>query len=74
MERARLLSDLPSLVRQRFAQDYKVVIHAALRSLSKDQKLSLDDLIFTSVEDEDTVKRDCLIRYHPQGDRGAVGL
>ena len=35
----------------RFAQDYKVVIQVTLRSLSKDQKLSLEDLIFTSVGD-----------------------
>ena len=34
-----------------FAQDYKVVIQVTLRSLPKDQKLSLEDLIFTSVED-----------------------
>ena len=34
----------------RFAQDYNIVIHVALRSLPKDQqKLSLQDLIFTSV-------------------------
>ena len=35
----------------RLAQDYKVVIQVTLRSLSKDQKLSLEDLIFTSVRD-----------------------
>ena len=35
----------------RFAQDYKVVIQVTLRSLPKDQKLSLEDLIFTSVGD-----------------------
>ena len=40
----------------RFAQDYKVVVQVTLRSLPKDQKLSLEDLIFTSVEDEDAVK------------------
>ena len=34
-----------------FAQDYKVVIQVTLRSLPKDQKLSLEDLIFTSVGD-----------------------
>ena len=40
-----------------YAQDYEVVVLVTLRSLPKDQqKLSLDDLIFTSVEDEDTVK------------------
>ena len=33
----------------RLAQDYKVVIQVTLRSLPKDQKLSLEDLIFTSV-------------------------
>ena len=41
----------------RFAQDYDIVIHVALRSLSKDQqKLSLKDLIFTSVGDADIVE------------------
>ena len=35
----------------RFAQDYKVVIQVPLRSLPKDQKLSLEDLILTSVGD-----------------------
>ena len=40
----------------RFAQDYEVVIQVNLRSLPRDQKLSLEDLISTSVEDEDTVK------------------
>ena len=40
----------------RFAQDYNVVVKVTLRSLPKDQKLSLEDLIFTSVADEDTVK------------------
>ena len=40
----------------RFAQDYNVVVQVTLRSLPKDQKLSLEDLIFTSVEDEDAVK------------------
>ena len=40
----------------RFAQAYKVVAQVTLRSLPKDQKLSLEDLIFTSVEDEDAVK------------------
>ena len=40
----------------RFAQDYEVVIQVTLRSLPKDQKLSLEDLIFTSVGDEDKVK------------------
>ena len=35
----------------RFTQDYKIVIQVTLRSLPKDQKLSLEDLIFTSVGD-----------------------
>ena len=40
-----------------YAQDYEVVVLVTLRSLPMDQqKLSLEDLIFTSVEDEDTVK------------------
>ena len=39
-----------------YAQDYKVIVHVMLRSLPMDRKLSLEDLIFTSVEDEDTVK------------------
>ena len=40
-----------------FAQDYNVVIHVALRSLPKDQqKLGLQDLIFTSVGEADIVK------------------
>ena len=40
----------------RFAQDYKVVVQVTLRRLPKDQKLSLEDLIFTSVGNEDKVK------------------
>ena len=40
----------------RFAQDYEVVTQVTLRSLPKDQKLSLEDLIFTSVGDADKVK------------------
>ena len=39
-----------------FAQDYEVVVHVTLRSLPMDRKLIVEDLIFTSVEDEDTVK------------------
>ena len=39
-----------------FAQDYEVVIQVILRSLPKDQKLSLEDLIFTSVRDADIVR------------------
>ena len=40
----------------RFAQHYKAVIQVTLRSLPKDQKLSLEDLIFTSVGDPGTVQ------------------
>ena len=41
----------------RFAQDYNIVIHVALRSLPSDQqKLSLQDLIFTSVGEADVVE------------------
>ena len=39
-----------------FAQDYKAVVQVTLRSLPKDQKLSLEDLIFTSVGDRGTVQ------------------
>ena len=40
-----------------FAQDYNIVIHVALRSLPKEQqKLSLQDLIFTSVGGADIVE------------------
>ena len=39
-----------------FAKDYEVVVQVTLRSLPKDKELSVEDLIFTSVEDEDTVK------------------
>ena len=39
-----------------FAQDYEVVIQVNLRNLPKDQKLSLEDLIFTSVSDANVVK------------------
>ena len=41
----------------RFAQDYKVVVQVTLRSLPKDQKLSLEDLIFTSVGVADEVQQ-----------------
>ena len=41
----------------RFAQDYKVVVQVTLRSLPKDQKLSLEDLIFMSVGDADEVQQ-----------------
>ena len=41
----------------RFAQEYNIVIHVALRSLPKDQqKLRLQDLIFTSVGEADIVE------------------
>ena len=40
----------------RFAQDYKVVVQVTLRSLPKDQKLSLENLIFTSIGHEAKVK------------------
>ena len=40
----------------RFAHDYQVVIQVTLRSLPKEHKLSLEDLIFTSVGDADKVK------------------
>ena len=40
----------------RFAQDYEVVVQVTLRSLPKDKKLSLEDLIFTSVGDPGTVQ------------------
>ena len=40
-----------------FAENYNIVIHVALRSLPKDlQKLSLQDLIFTSVGEADIVE------------------
>ena len=41
----------------RFAQDYNIVAHVTLRSLPKDQqKLTLQDLIFTSVGEADIVE------------------
>ena len=39
-----------------FAQDYNLVIQVTLRSLPKDQKLTLEDLIFTSVGGADIVE------------------
>ena len=39
-----------------FAQDYNIVIQVTLRSLPKDQELTLEDLIFTSVGDADIVE------------------
>ena len=39
-----------------FAHDYELVVQVNLRKLPKDHKLSLEDLICTSVEDEDIVK------------------
>ena len=41
----------------RFAQDYNIVIHVALRNLPKDQqKLTLEDFIFTSVGEANIVE------------------
>ena len=53
----------------RFAQDYKIVIQVTLRSLPKDQKLSLEDLIFTSVEDAAVVQEvtDYVTAHQGQG-------
>ena len=53
----------------RFAQDYKVVIQVTLRSLPKDQKLSLEDLIFTSVGDGAVVQEvtDFITAHKGQG-------
>ena len=53
----------------RFAQDYKVVIQVTLRSLPKDQKLSLEDLIFTSVGDAAIVQEvtDFITAHQGQG-------
>ena len=39
-----------------FAQDYNIVIQVTLRSLPKDQELTLEDLIFTSVGGADIVE------------------
>ena len=52
-----------------FAQDYKVVIQVTLRSLPKDQKLSLEDLIFTSVGDGAVVQEvtDFITAHQGQG-------
>ena len=52
-----------------FAQDYKVVIQVTLRSLPKDQKLSLEDLIFTSVGDAAIVQEvtDFITAHQGQG-------
>ena len=41
----------------RLAQDYEVVIQVNLRSLPKDQKLSLEDLIYTSVADDAVIQK-----------------
>ena len=53
----------------RFAQDYKVVIQVTLRSLPKDQKLSLEDFIFTSVGDAAIVQEvtDFVTAHQGQG-------
>ena len=40
-----------------FAHDYELVIQVTLRSLPKDQKLSLEDLIYTTVADEAVVQK-----------------
>ena len=52
-----------------FAQDYKVVIQVTLRSLPKDQKLSLEDLIATSVGDATIVQEvtDFVTAHQGQG-------
>ena len=52
-----------------FAQYYNVVVQVTLRSLPKDQKLKLEDLIFTSVGDENKVKEvtDFVITCEGQG-------
>ena len=52
----------------RFAQEYKVVIQVTLRNLPKDQKLTLEDLIFTSVGDADIVQEvtKFIIKHHGQ--------
>ena len=53
----------------RFAQDYEVVVQITLRSLPKDQKLSLEDLVFTSVGDPGTVQEvaDSITAHQGQG-------
>ena len=52
-----------------FAQDYEVVVQVTLRSLPKDQKLNLEDLIFTSVGDPGTVQEvaDSITAHQGQG-------
>ena len=45
----------------RFAQDYELVLKVTLRSLPKDRKLTLEDLIYTSVADESDVEE--IVRY-----------
>ena len=44
-----------------FAHDYELVIQVTLRSLPKDQKLSLEDLIYTTVADEVDIQK--IVRY-----------
>ena len=53
----------------RFAQDYEVVVQITLRSLPKDQKLSLEDLVFTSVGDPGTIQEvaDSITAHQGQG-------
>ena len=41
----------------RLAQDYEVVIQVNLRSLPKDQKLSLEDLIYTSISSDAVIQK-----------------
>ena len=45
----------------RFAQDYELVIKVTLRSLPKDHKLSLEDLIYTAVSDKFDVEE--IVQY-----------
>ena len=51
-----------------FAQAYKIVMQVSLRGLPKHQKLSLEDLIFTSVGDADIVQMvtAAIISHHGQ--------
>ena len=53
----------------RFAQNYSVVVQVIMRSLPKDPKLNPEDLIFTSVGDEDKVKEvtDFVTTHQGQG-------
>ena len=53
----------------RFAQEYEVIIQVTLRSLPKDQKLGLEDLIFSSVRDAAIVQEvtDFVTAHQGQG-------